>query len=72
MVGPASVTCGLYGWMVHTRHFPDLETARAAFEAMKPELSQLVVMVPMSADPDCEPKKEALIRAITAFVDKYP
>ena len=77
VIAPAGITCGLYGWMVHTRHFAELDSARQQFEAMKPGLAELVEMVPLLADPEVEAKTETLVRAISvraisAFVEKFP
>ena len=33
-----SITCGIYGSMVHTRYFGHLDEAKSAYEAMKPAL----------------------------------
>lgn len=38
---PFAITCGVYGWMVHTRFFSDRQTAQAAVDAMKPDLAAL-------------------------------
>jgi hypothetical protein len=69
---PAAITCGLYGWMLHTRYFQDLEAARREYEAMKIELSALVALVPFESDPDLRRKSSELMQAISAFVAKYP
>jgi hypothetical protein len=69
---PAAITCGLYGWMVHTRFFSELEAAHREYEAMKFDLAALVALVPFDTDPDLRPKSSALIKAISAFVERYP
>jgi hypothetical protein len=69
---PAAITCGLYGWMVHTRFFAELEAARRQYEAMKVDLAALVALVPFDTDPELRPKSSALIKAISAFVERYP
>ena len=69
---PAAITCGLYGWMVHTRFFAELEAARRQYVAMKVDLAALVALVPFDTDPDLRPKSSALIKAISAFVERYP
>lgn len=71
-LAPFAITCGVYGWMVHTRFFGGGDDARAAYEAMKPELEGLVALVPMNADPEKAAKIDILVAAIRAFVDKYP
>lgn len=69
---PAAITCGLYGWMLHTGRFSDMETALSEYEAMKVDLSALVARVPREADPDLRQKSSALARAISAFVERFP
>jgi hypothetical protein len=39
---PFSITCGIYGWMVHTRFFDTLEEARKQMELMKSKLESIV------------------------------
>ena len=39
---PFSITCGVYGWMVHTRFFGEEAKASSQFNAMKGALSDLV------------------------------
>jgi hypothetical protein len=68
----AAITCGLYGWMVHTRFFSELEAARREYEAMKVDLAALVALAPFDTDPDLRLKSSALIKEISAFVEKYP
>jgi hypothetical protein len=60
---PFVVTCGVYGWLVHTRFFATEEEGRCAFKAMKPSLEALA----SSAADDFE-----MIDAINAFVDRFP
>jgi hypothetical protein len=71
-VAPFAITCGLYGWMIHTCFFSNLDGAMRAYEAMKTDLSMLVSLVPFDTEPDVEAKREALTDAIGDFVDRYP
>lgn len=41
---PFSITCGVYGAMVHTRFFSGQADAREAYAAMKPRLVSLVLL----------------------------
>src|SRR5438046_593356 len=41
-----AITCGLYGWMVHTRFFGTEEDATRAYEAMKLELARISEALP--------------------------
>jgi hypothetical protein len=61
---PVAITCGVYGWMVHTRYFASVAEGEAAAEAMKPALVELVHRV-LSDDPfDGQP--------FLAFVERFP
>jgi hypothetical protein len=40
-VAPFSITCGVYGLMLHTRFFEGEDEARTEFAAMKVELARL-------------------------------
>jgi hypothetical protein len=60
---PVAITCGVYGWMVHTRYFGSLAAAEVAAEEMKPSLVDLV-HVALSGDLSGDPFK--------AFVNRFP
>ena len=59
--GPFSITCGVYGVMVHTRFFGGEAEGRQAYEAMKPGLASIVEGEAVDA-PD----------AASAFVNQFP
>lgn len=67
-----AITCGIYGWMVHTRFFDAESEARAAFDAMKIDLAAILWRIPLKTDPDLDAKMEATSGEISAFVDRYP
>lgn len=69
---PFAITCGLYGWMFHTRFFKTLDEAMQAYEAMKVELSVLVSLVPFETDPEVDAKCRALTDAIGGFIGRNP
>ncbi len=54
---PWAITCGVYGWMVHTRFFDDEASARTELTAMKRDLVKLAT----AHEPDCG-----------RFVERYP
>lgn len=58
---PAAITCGLYGRMMHTRFFSDLEKGRGEYAAMKAELERILALDGQEA-----------VAAIDAFVERYP
>jgi hypothetical protein len=58
---PAAITCGVYGWMVHTRYFASLDSAQAGAEEMKPGLVERVHRV-LRDDFEGEPFKGTVER----------
>jgi len=67
---PFAITCGIYGWMFHTRFLgPEAE---ADFDRMKDALSAILVTIPMADDPEAEQKMAPVTEAISAFVDRFP
>jgi|SRR5271154_1540433 len=68
----AAITCGIYGWMMHTRFFSNLDTARQAYDAMKIDLAELVDQIPLENDPDGRRQFPEIFDAIKAFVEQYP
>ncbi len=64
---PFAITCGVYGWMVHTRFFGTEEEGRGEYAAMRVGLAELASL-PVHDESDF-PK---MIQAIRAFVDRFP
>lgn len=69
---PYAITCGIYGWAVHTRFFADEPTAIHAYEEMQPPLADIVAMLPDVDDPNSEDRADAASGAIEAFVERFP
>jgi hypothetical protein len=67
-----AITCGVYGWMVHTRFFSTLPEAEREYAAMQPELAAIADSLPFTADPDLDAKMDAVSAAIGRFVDEFP
>lgn len=67
---PFAITCGIYGWMVHTRFFNDQAEAEAQYEAMKNSLDELLEAAEETAEEDGG--RKVLFDGITKFVDTYP
>ncbi|HYH81229.1 MAG TPA: hypothetical protein VEX86_15605 [Longimicrobium sp.] len=67
-----SITCGLYGWMVHTRFFSTQADAEHEYAAMQPALAALVDIIPLAGDPDADEKRDAVQTALSGFVDRFP
>lgn len=71
-VAPFAITCGIYGWMVHTRYFRLESDARLAFYEMKRDLDEIMNSIPLDADPEKDRKMRTVMRALSDFVDKHP
>ena len=69
---PFAITCGIYGWMVHTRYFADHDRARREYEAMKADLGIILAMLPPQDDPDLNSRVDAVFKAIGDFVERFP
>jgi hypothetical protein len=41
-IAPFSITCGIYGWLVHTRFFDVEAEGRLAYDEMKTALTEIV------------------------------
>jgi len=63
---PFAITCGIYGWMVHTRFFGAESEAQSAFESMRSELTRILSTIPLTADP------EVVSKSISDFVERFP
>ena len=62
-VAPFSLTCGIYGRMVHTRFFSDETEARQGYLEMKAALGDIL---------DGDAVGDDLTEQIEAFVAKFP
>jgi hypothetical protein len=67
-IAPFAITCGIYGWMVHTRFFVTEDEAVAEYDKMKASLSEIVEWF---SDPNCDDRR-ATEKAMEAFVETYP
>jgi hypothetical protein len=68
---PFAITCGIYGWMVHTRWFGEEAEARADYAAMKQALDAIIQAIPLENDPDRAARDKDVMRRIEAFVDRF-
>jgi len=69
---PFAVTCGVYGWMVHTRFFADEAKARWAYTAMRAGLTDLLDQIEAAGDTDKEWQLRVVTAAIGDFVRRFP
>jgi hypothetical protein len=66
-IAPFSITCGVYGWMVHTRFFTTEAEAQDECAAMKTALADLVIAL-NGSDGDMDAASAMCAR----FVERFP
>jgi hypothetical protein len=69
-IAPFSITCGIYGWMLHTVFFSDEAKAHLAFVEMQAELDRIVCAIPLGGDPDQKERTKATFAAIAQFAER--
>ena len=69
---PFAITCGVYGWMVHSRFFADEADAATQFVAMKGALSEIIALIPLADDPEVAIRTGDVSEALNVFIQKYP
>lgn len=71
-IAPFAITCGIYGWMLHTRFFDSESEGLQEFENMQTELGKILAAIPLTSDPEVEAKSAAITRSIAKFVERFP
>jgi len=69
-VAPFAITCGIYGWMMHTRFLTSEAEAESQYDLMKNSLSALLEAAEKTADIDGG--HQILMEGIEKFVGEYP
>jgi len=69
---PFAVTCGIYGWMFHTRYFSDESEANDEYDRMKDELDEILESIPAGEENLNEETENEVAEKIEMFVEKYP
>jgi hypothetical protein len=69
---PFAITCGIYGWMVHTRFFGSEAEAQAEFKKMRIELTEILSNIPSTTDSEADAKSRIANRLISEFVERFP
>lgn len=70
-IAPYSITCGIYGWMVHTRFFSSEAEAQAEFDAMCSALGEIIEVINDSTLDEGR-ALEAGEHAVSRFVERFP
>ncbi len=68
-IAPYTITCGVYGWMMHTRFFGSEAEALADYGPMQDGLSLIMDLIPADDDPAADAK---CLKAINDFVLRFP
>lgn len=68
---PFAITCGVSGWLVHTRYFHDELTAKQSFEEMKAELEKILALIP-SEENATEDQLRSVTSALLDFTKRFP
>ena len=69
---PFAVTCGIYGWMFHTRYFSDKAEASDEYDAMKNELNEILESISAEEENLDEEAHKEIAEKMERFVEKYP
>ncbi|MGB8029616.1 MAG: hypothetical protein WCF30_08110 [Terracidiphilus sp.] len=69
-VAPFAITCGIYGWMMHTCFLGSEAEAESQYDLMKDSLSALLEAAEQTADVDGG--RQVLMDGIEKFVGEYP
>lgn len=71
-VAPYAITCGIYGWMFHTRFFGTEAGAQREFQSMQAEIVKILASIPLTSDPHAEAKSLVATESISEFVRQFP
>jgi hypothetical protein len=64
-----TITCGIYGWMVHTRFFDSETAALMGFDETKEGLGKILALIPLEEEGDDE-RMNIVTCAIADLVDR--
>jgi hypothetical protein len=69
-VAPYAITCGIYGWMLHTRFFGSQTEAETQYDAMKKALAALLEAAEETSPSDGG--RQVLMEGVNSFVEMFP
>ena len=67
---PFAITCGIYGWLMHTRFFSSKYEAEMQYEGMKSALAMLLEVAQKTAEIDGG--RQVLMAGVSKFVEMLP
>ncbi len=68
---PYGITCGVYGWLVHTRFVADDESAQHAVEEMRKALTEIVDLLPSEDDDSDADQYDSITDAVADFGERF-
>ena len=71
-VPPFAITCGIYGWLLHTRFASSEVEARKDFEEMRTELARISDKLLKDPSRDETAQQHEAMKAMSDFVDCFP
>jgi hypothetical protein len=69
-IAPFAITCGIYGWMMHTRYLADESVAVEQLKRMQGDLARILEQIPSDSEGDTSASQVS--EAISRFVQQYP
>jgi len=72
MTAPWSITCGVYGWMVHTRFFATREQADGDVPPMKAAIETMLAAAARIAGPEDAAGYRRVAALCETFVERFP
>jgi hypothetical protein len=70
--GPFAITCGVYGWMVHTRFLGQEVEARVQFDAMKAALEEIASNIELVQSLPFAEMLSRISPLLQDFVERFP
>ena len=71
-IAPFAITCGIYGWLLHTRFFGSQQDAERDYLLMRAALESILHLALAGADENADGSMTQMADAIAAFVERYP
>jgi hypothetical protein len=69
---PFAITCGIYGWFVHTRFFGSEGEAASEFAQMQAGLAAILALIQRTDDPKAGVQARQVADALGSFVSQFP
>lgn len=69
---PFAITCGIYGWMFHTRFLGNELEALEDYATMQIDLSRILDLIPSAEDLQYDQKRAEVYAALDRFVERFP